>query len=101
MKHLKDLTKKINPPNNRHDSAATPTFKDIFVDSLKFSKASNGSESIRLNRLGDKIFDAQDELDIEDSEFELLKIKVNENGGGYFAWAHGQAMEKIIQSEVV
>lgn len=100
MKHLKNLTKKTNPPNNRHDSAATPTFKDVFVDSLKFSKATNGAESIRLNRLANKIFDAADELDLEDAEFELLKNKVNENGGGYFAWAHGQAMEKILESEI-
>jgi len=72
----------------------------LFVDSLKFSKAANGAESIRLNRLADKIFDAPDELDLEEAEFELLKAKVNENGAGYFAWAHGQAMEKIIESEI-
>jgi len=100
LKSLKNLQTKIKPPNNRHDPNAVPTLSDIFVDSLKFVKLQDGSESIKLNRLADKIFDAKDDVQLEDAEFELLKIKVNENGAGYFAWAHGQAMEKIIQSEV-
>jgi len=94
------LDDKLRPPNNRTDLANVPTLKDIFVDSLKFAKPVNGAESIKMNRLSEKIFDAIGEVQIEDAEFELLKIKVNENGPGYFVWAHAQAMESLIGFDI-
>lgn len=100
MKNLKNLNDKLKPPNGRTDPNSVPSFKDIFVDSLKFTKPKDGSESIKLNRLADKIFDGGDEFQLEDAEFDLMKQKVNDNGAGYFVWAHGQAMQYILDCEV-
>lgn len=93
------LTSALQPPNKRASSDPVPLVKDVLIDSLKFSKASTGKEAIILNRLADKLFDAQGDTAIEYADFLTLKEAVSRNPAGYFAWCHAQAMEKVLEWE--
>ncbi len=99
MKTLNGLNRKLNPPNLRTEQEAIPTYRDVLIDSLKFSRPKDGSESIKLNRLADKVFDSTETLQVEDADFLLLKEKTNANATGYLTWVHGQVMEKILEWE--
>ena len=98
--------KKINGLNERlkHFSADVdpviqaqfPTFRKMFVEILGASTADSGEQAIQMFKLGAKILDVVgDEMDLEDSELNLLKDKCQKNGLRWMANYHAQVLLKL------
>lgn len=98
MKHLKNLRNKLIKPLNEPGEA--PTLADVLSDCLFYATPSEGTTSIKLIRMASKILDAGEEIQLEDAEFQMVKDGCNSNPRKYFAWVHGQVMERLIECEV-
>lgn len=93
---LKSIGEKLKAPNVRTEETAIPTFRDVVIDSLMYFKAKDGSTSIRMFRLAERLLH---EDTVDEVEFQIIKEIVNQNPSGFFTWVHGQAMQKILEWE--
>ena len=62
--------------------AQAMTYRKVFVGIISNSIAKSGEEAIELVQLGLKLKLTEPEVDIEDSEFKLLKKTIDENKNG-------------------
>jgi hypothetical protein len=66
------------------------TIKTALLNCLGSKAPKDGKESIAIYRLGCKLFDGVDEVDMD--ELLLLKAAVEENKPGYTGMVHGQLL---------
>lgn len=78
----------IIPIEGKEPSAFT--IKTAILNCLGAKAPKDGKESIAIYRLGCKLFDGADEVDMD--ELLLLKAAVEENKPGYTGMIHGQLL---------
>lgn len=100
------IIEKLQDRPTHFDSAATkadqeqlPTFKKFFLDVLGASTAEGGEQAIAMFTLGQKIYKAASDVDLEDAEFSLLLDKCKKNALRWMAHYHAQVVILLQEAE--
>ena len=99
MKKIVGLNEQIKHFSSDVDpivQAQLPTFRKMFIEVLGASTADSGEQALQMFKLGSKIMDiVGNEVDLEDSELNLLKDKCQKNGLRWMANYHAQVLLKL------
>lgn len=76
-----------------------PTFRKLFKAAIGMSTRSNGEQAIDLYQLGLKFKTEENDISVEDSEFNLLKEACNQNPANWISHYHAQVMLKLKDAE--
>lgn len=104
MKRIESLDEKLKHFDEAVGQAVgqnMPTFRRMFLNALGGGKADSGEEAITMFDLGIKIKNAGPAIDIEDSDFNILKGKCLSNPLGWQAHFLAQVIIKLNEAEAV
>lgn len=102
MKTLKDIDSKPIPFEEDIPAEALeriPTFRKLFKSSVGMLIKSNGDQAIDLYQLGLKLKLSEQDISLEDAEFNMLKDACNQNPMNWIAHFLAQVMLKLKESE--
>jgi len=80
-------------------NSTIPIFRLLFKNMIGKSLAKSGDDSIDRYQVGMKLMQDQDDIELEDAEFLLLKDAVETNQSQLAAHYHAQMMMKLKDAE--
>jgi len=99
MKTLKGIKAKPEPLDPEQKLDGIPTYQTMMKYSVSMNLGKSAENSIECYQVGLKLKLDQDEIQLEDAEFKVLKEAVEANPMRYMAHFHGQLMLKIREWE--
>lgn len=102
MKVIKGVNEKLDvfTLTDEGEQKDKATFKDMYRTIISLSLGNSGDQALEMFELGLKIKNTKEnDVELEDAEFKLLKDKVAENKLQQPAYFIGQLLSKLKQAE--
>lgn len=102
MKTIKDIDAQIQHWEDGFPKDQLPTYRRMFCNALGVAKANSGDEAVSIFDLGIKIKNClENDIDLENAEFELLRRCVIANTANLYAHFQAQMIKKLNFKEIL